>query len=193
MSKDIVTAGVNINVSGGISGRTSGKINSGGSSSTDKLLKSLLGEFKTGNRIADGAAKKLLSGFGGKAAGGVLSGTGAALGLGAAGVVAGIGGLTALAGSADKSAEGSFAYFEKAIIDGEEKVVKMDQITGKVTEVLTTREAIERGIMDGAKNIKLKYSISTKAIEDNIKKLEKQGDYLVIGFQQKRLKTILKN
>jgi hypothetical protein len=174
MANDIVTAGVNINVSGGISGRTSGSVKSGGRNNTEKILKSLLSEFKSGNRMADQIAKKALSGFGGAASGGSFM-----TGLTAA--ISGFVALTAAAGAAEKP-EGQFSMFQKALSpDGQEKVLEFDQLTGEVVDIITMREAEKRGILTKTGEIRAKYAVTSKAIENNIGTLESQRDFLLIS------------
>jgi hypothetical protein len=169
MAENIVTAGVNVN----IAGRTSGSPSK--SNNSDSLLKSILGEMKLNNRILDVAQKKALSGFGGAGSSLISAITNPIIAA-----IGGFVGLTAVAGSVEKP-EGSFSYFTKALVDGEEKVLKMDQLTGQVVDVLTFREAIERGVMDETGKIKSKYQQTTNSIEKNISSLSKQRDYLILS------------
>jgi len=63
----------------------------------------------------------------------------------------------------------STGYFQKAVIDGEDKVIEVNERTGEIVNILTMREARERGILDANDEVYANVLASKGKWAENIK------------------------
>lgn len=169
---EIITAGITINLEG-----TSGQV-VGQSRETENLLKSILEEMRAMNTNQMTESRKKESGFFGDAAGGLglksmLSTAGGALiGL--------LGGGFMAANNEAFTAGGPQQFpftFEKAITpEGKDVVIKVDKKTGEILEILTEREAKEKGILDETGKMTKKFGKMNREAQNIYDTLAKSRD-----------------
>ena len=145
MVDEVATGKVTINVN---RGSTSGK---GKISTNEKIdtknLKSAAESLKDLKDISKKTSKLSMAGLLG--AGGMSATVLTALAAAAAVAVSALSGetLSMEVGRAGGS-NGTEGYYQDALIDGERRILEVNEQTGEVVDVLTEREAMEKGILD---------------------------------------------
>jgi len=182
---NIATAEVTINTS-----RVTGNVKkSGGNNSKElKVLTSILKSMKQSTAIAVKSSKLSLSGLAGAAGiaggiGSVLTGIGVAIAGAVVGTQAAINEAGRTGGTTFNGVS-STGYFQKAVIDGEDKVIEVNERTGEIVNILTMREARERGILDANDEVYANVLASKGKWAENIKNLDVQGATLHLSLQQ---------
>ena len=157
-----------------------------------KVMKDFVGIFKKGSKLG-------LSGIGGGGAGGGF-GARAIAAAGTTGTVAAMiasmlglqGDTSGVTTPGNVRAQGNFGAsdFDKILTEaGEEMIVKTDTKTGAILEVMTMREAKEKGIVDKLGNISDGLDIQDGKFEDITEGLEDyKGSILVTDEVMKSLK-----
>jgi len=151
------------------------KINRGsGSGDGMQIDKLMLQELKKLTGIQDKSSKLSMAGMGMSGIAGVLTLTGI---------------MRLIERVSPKSAsnfnpEAEFGQtYEKAMIEGERKIIGIDNQTGKITEILTEREARERNILDEMDNIVYKYDSYDSVFDRLTKNTDKVGDWTVLNAE----------
>ena len=173
MVDEIVAASITIN-----SDRTSGSKISNTSSKDTQLLQKMLKEFKNMNNTITKSSKMGMSGL----SGGIL---GKLLGT-VNGVVAGgaalIGG--ALTSELELERKNDGTGYQKALVDGEEKIIKINTTNGKILDVLTYQEARDLGILNLKGDIIHQHTLTKKELKKLNDKYKFQQDKMIITSQQ---------
>jgi len=157
MVDEISTAKVTINVN-----RNEGTQTKSGSKNYLKEMASSLKDMKSN---AEKASKLNLSGFlGAGGAGGAAVGASSAaalvsvlLAMGVSSAIIAtilslvggrVGGYEAVDESGEETGVHVAGYYQEALVDGERRILEVNEQTGEVVRILTEREAIEKGILD---------------------------------------------
>jgi hypothetical protein len=192
MENNVVTAGVNINVSD----RVSGDVQSGMGSGNSKVLQQILVELKKANLGNDVSRKKAASGFGSEAAAGVAK---LLKNPAIAAAVAAMGGSAAMIWGSNPSGENGlsesdfqktlnnksgtpidFPEYVKAIQDGKEVIVELDSITGEVVKVISMKKAVEMDILTKSGEIRESYKNYNDAQREVLKNTESIKGKLIL-------------
>lgn len=159
-------------------------INTGNKGSSEngvvKLLKSLLSETKGLKDIFSKATKLSSSGLSGGGSSSLLS---KLLTTGGGAVALGLASLT-IGGDTPQTASGTGLGFQEALIDGEKKILAVNEQTGKVQDVLTLQEATDKGILDEKGRVKDQWKTQSKIIQESIDSLGTYHGSLLISNQQ---------
>lgn len=170
--------------------RGSSKVNSGSTDDTDspvvKILKGIFKEIKGLKDVQQKAEKLQRSGIGSALIRGLAAGGGAA-----GGALSGLLYNTfSSPGGQDVITEGekmSGVAYEKVLKDGEEQILKINNITGDIIEVLSMREAKERGILDETGNLNKYYTNWTSEFDKITESLPKWRDAVELNSENARL------
>lgn len=164
----VATARVIVNNgNSGVTGQTDNKVST-------EMLKELKNIGFSLKKMFSTGASGIASMFGAGAAGGTTALAG--------GVLAGS--TVAAANEFSKwnfGQSGAQYGYEEAMIEGEEKVLKINQQTGEIIDVLTQQEARDQGILNEKDDIYENLKVSSAVYKENVKHLEHQKEKLIIS------------